>query len=350
MPIPKEMQAVVYRDGQLALASVPVPAIEPDGVLLRVLDVGFCGSDHSLVKSGGLAEDTVLGHEVCGQVVACGAEVRDVAMGSRFIVRPTFCGNCRDCRAGRPYFCQTGRRSIGIGDMPGAFAAYVKVYPDMLIPVPDAVDSRNAALAEAFAAALHGINCLTVNEGPVLVIGGGPIGLATVGLLRIMGIAPIVISEPVAEKRTLARDLGADHTLDPFKDEMGPKVFEMTGGVGFSAVLECSGVPDNIPKALEWVARGGDICVVSMMFAPAPLVPMMLNFKEARLTGCYSNTHEENRQCLQWMAEGRLDGRPLITDVVTLEQLPAVFRERIDTGQAIKVLVEMNGDCTSQGA
>jgi threonine dehydrogenase-like Zn-dependent dehydrogenase len=342
--LPEKMQAVVGRGGQLVLASVPIPGIEPDGVLLEVLNVGFCGSDHSLIKSGGLPEDTILGHEVCGRVVACGSGVRDVALGSRAIVRPTSCGQCRDCQAGRPYFCQTGRRSIGIGDMPGAFAEYVKVYPDMLIPVPDEVDSRNAALAEAFAAALHGINCIRVSEGPALVMGGGPIGLATVNLLHIMGISPIVLSEPVEIKRRLARELGADHVLDPFGEEMGTRVFEMTSGIGFPAVFECAGVPDNIQKALDWVARGGDICVVSMMFAPAPIVPMTLNFKEARLTGCYSNTHAENRKCLEWMAAGRLDGRPLVTDVVSLAQLPAVFRERIDTGQAIKVLVETGAE------
>lgn len=340
MSLPQKMQAVVFRGGHLELATVPLPEIESDAVLLEVLNVGFCGSDHSLIKSGGLAEDTILGHEVCGRVVACGQDVRDVAIGSRAIVRPTACGQCRDCRAGRPYFCQSDRRSIGIGDMPGAFAEYVKVYPDMLIPVPDDVDSRNAALAEAFAAALHGINCIDAIEGPALVMGGGPIGLATVCLLHLMGVSPIVLSEPVDTKRKLARELGADFALDPFGEEMGRRVFELTAGVGFNAIFECAGVPDNIQKGLDWVARGGDICVVSMIFAPAPIVPMTLNFKEARLTGCYSNTHAENRQCLDWMAEGRLDGRPLITDVIDLAQLPTVLRERIDTGQAIKVIVE----------
>ena len=340
MSLPRKMQAVVFRGGNLEFATVPLPEIESGAVLLEVLNVGFCGSDHSLIKSGGLAEGTILGHEVCGRVVACGKDVHDVALGARAIVRPTACGQCRDCRAGRPYFCQSGRRSIGIGDMPGAFAEYVKVYPDMLIPVPDDVDSRNAALAEAFAAALHGINCIGASEGPALVMGGGPIGLATVCLLRLMGVSPIVLSEPVETKRKLGRELGADHALDPFGEEMGRRVFELTAGTGFAAIFECAGVPDNIQKALDWVARGGDICVVSMIFAPAPIVPMTLNFKEARLTGCYSNTHAENRQCLDWMAEGRLDGRPLITDIIDLAQLPTVLRDRIDTGQAIKVLVE----------
>ena len=341
MNLPRTMQAVHVSNGQLELTTLPLPSVEPDGVLLEILNVGFCGSDHSLIHSGGLPDGTILGHEVCGRIVACGSSVRDIALGGRVIIRPTSCGRCRDCRNGRPYFCQSDRRSIGIGDMPGAFAEYVAVYPEMLIPVPDKVDSQNAALAEAFAAALHGLNCIDVSSGPVLVMGGGPIGLAAVKLLRILGISPIMLSEPVAAKRMLALDLGADQVLDPYDETMAARVFELTNGVGFPAIFECSGVPDNIQAALDWVARGGDICVVSMIFKQAPIVPMTLNFKEARLTGCYSNTHEENRQCLTWMAEGKLDGRKLITDIVSLAELPSVFRERIDTGQAIKVVVEI---------
>ena len=260
--------------------------------------------------------------------------------GVRYIVRPTPCGRCRDCRGGRPYFCQTGRRSIGIGDMPGAFADYVKVYPEMLIPVPETVDSRNAALAEAFAAALHGINSVGADEGPVLIMGGGSIGLAMISLLRILGVAPVVVTEPVAAKRRMARELGADHVLDPFDETVAGRIYDVTGGTGFPAIFECSGVADNVQQALDWAARGGSVCVVSLMFAPARIVPMTLNFKEVRLTGCYSDTHAENRRCLQWMAEGRLDGRTLITDIVPLAKLPAVFRERIDAGRTIKAMVE----------
>jgi threonine dehydrogenase-like Zn-dependent dehydrogenase len=257
------------------------------------------------------------------------------------IVRPSACGECRDCRDGRPYFCQIGRRTIGIGDMPGAFAAYVRVLPSMLIPVPAGVDAPNAALAEAFAAALHGIHCVGRTPGSTLVIGGGPIGLALVALLQLMGCNPIVLSEPVAAKRDLGRTLGAHTVLDPLDDDMGPRVFELTDGRGFDTVFECSGVADNVAQALDWVARGGDVCVVSMIFSAAAIVPMTLNFKEARLTGCYSNTHAENKRILRWMAEGRLDGRMLISDRTPLEALPQIYRERIDTGRAIKVLVDI---------
>ncbi len=336
------MPVVAYRKGRgLVLEDWPVPATGPDGVLVAVARTGFCGSDHALIKSGGLADGTILGHEVSGRVAAYGEAVAGVSIGQRVIIRPSACGTCRDCRAERPYFCQNGRRSIGIGDMPGGFAAYVRVLPAMLIPVPDGVDACNAALAEAYAAALHAIHCVGHRRGSALVVGGGPIGLALVKLLGLMDFGPIILSEPVAAKRELAKAFGAHATMDPFADDTGRQVFEHTAGHGFDFVFECSGVAGNIAQALDWAARGGDVCIVSLIFDPATIVPLALNFKEARLTGCYSNTHEENRRILSWMAEGRLDGRPLISDVARLEQLPQVYRERIDPGRAIKLMVDI---------
>jgi (R,R)-butanediol dehydrogenase/meso-butanediol dehydrogenase/diacetyl reductase len=344
-PLPREMRAVVYRTAVgLQVEILPVPEAGPDGVLIKVANTGFCGSDHSLIKSGGLADGIILGHEVSGTVVACGSKVAGILPGQRVIVRPNACGACRDCRQGRPYFCQSGRRTIGIGDMPGAFAEYVRVLPQMLIAVPDGVDSRNAALAEAFAAALHGIRCLGREGGSALVLGGGPIGLALVRLLHLMGFDPIALAEPQAAKRQLGQSLGAGHVMDPLAPDMGARVFEATQGIGFEAVFECSGVAANVGRALEWVARGGDICIVSMIFAPATLTPLTLNFKEARLTACYSNTHEENRECLSWMAAGRLDGRILISDLIPLEHLPAVYHARIDAGLAVKVMLQIGDE------
>ncbi len=342
--IPPHMPAVVYRQGRgLVLEEIPVPATGPDGVLIEVAHTGFCGSDHALIKTGGLADGTILGHEVSGRVAACGEAVSGVAVGQRVMVRPSACGACRDCREGRPYFCQNDRHSIGIGDMPGGFAAYVRVLPAMLIPVPDGVDALNAALAEVHAAALHAINCVGRRRGASLVVGGGPIGLALVKLLGLMTFDPIVLSEPVAAKRELGAALGAHATIDPFGDDTGRQVFERTAGHGFDIVFECSGIAANIAQALEWVARGGDVCIVSLIFDPATIAPLTLTFKEARLTGCYSNTHEENRRILDWMAEGRLDGRPLISHRATLAQLPRVFREQIEPGRAIKVMADIGG-------
>lgn len=336
------MKAVVFRKGiGLRLEDIPRPIPERDQVLVRVADTGFCGSDHTMVESGQLPDGTILGHETSGTVMETGPEAADVRIGSRVTIRPTFCGRCNDCLAGRPYFCQQGRRSIGIGDLPGAFAEYILAYPRMLIPVPDGVDSRSAALAESFSASLHGIHCSGRDSGSALVIGGGPIGLAMVRLLKILGFGPVVLCEPVEGKRALGAASGADAAFDPFSEKIGLHVLRWTGGTGFDSVFECSGASEGIQTAMDAACRGGTVCVVSVIARPVQILPLTLNFKEIRLTGAYSNTHQENTRCLQWMAEGMLDPRPLISDLIPIEELPRIYAERIHTGKAVKVMVRI---------
>ena len=340
------MKAAVYRRSTgLIIEEAPAPEPGAEFVLIKVANTGFCGSDHSLIESGLLADGTILGHEVSGVVTGWGKEVRGMTEGSRVVVRPTFCGQCRDCRMGRPQLCTGGRRTIGIGDMPGAFAEYVKVHPQMVIPVPEGVDSRNAALAEPFASALHGIRASGSRGGSALVMGGGPIGLAAVGLLKLLGFAPIALSEPLKTKRNLGKLFGADHSLDPLTGDLRQASREWTGGVGFEAILECSGVAENVPLAFELVATGGSVCMISILFKGITLSqPMAMNFKEFRFTASYSNTHEENRECLGWMATGAIDARPLVSDLIGLEELPCIYRERIHPGKAVKTMLQIGDE------
>ncbi len=336
------MKAVVYyRSKGLVTEDVAMPGLKADEVLVKVVKTGFCGSDHSLIECGNLEDGTILGHEVSGIVVENGKQVKGHNLGSRVIIRPTFCGRCKDCQAGRPYLCQINRRSIGIGDMQGGFAEYVKVYPQMLIPIPEGVDLENAALAEPFAAAFHGIRCSGKQAGSALIIGGGAIGLALAMLLKILNFGPIAVSEPVKEKRDLAKSLGADIVINPSKEDIVGRVLDETKGSGFDVVFECSGSQKSIQTGIDTAARGATVCVVSIIMTEANIIPLTLNFKEVWLTGTYSNTHEENIKCLEWMAEKRLDARPLITNRIGLEELPFVYEKRIKAGKTIKVMIDV---------
>ena len=201
-----KMKAVAYRQSRgLTVEDVQMPAAGDDFIVVKVANTGFCGSDHSLIESGLLADGTILGHETSGIVAEIGKKTEGLSEGMKIITRPTFCGSCRECRMGMPHLCSGGRRTIGIGDLPGGFAEYLKIYPQMAIPVPDGVDSQNAALAEPFAVALHGIKTAGSTGGSVLVMGGGAIGLAAIKLLKILGYGPIALSEPVEGKRKIGR-------------------------------------------------------------------------------------------------------------------------------------------------
>ncbi len=334
------MKAVVFRSGRgLVYEEVPDYKLGPGEVLVRVADCGFCGSDHSLVKGGLCPDGYILGHEISAVVVEKGRGAGGPEPGTRVCIRPTYCGSCPNCLKGKPHMCTSNRRTTGIGDLNGGFAEYVKCFPQMLIPVPEGVDSRNAALAETFAAALHGIRQTGDNAGSALVMGGGPIGLCAVRLLKILGHAPVILMEPVEAKQGIALQYGADRVFHP--KEADQEIGALSGG-GFDRIFECSGVAGNIGRAVDLAGVGGQICIVSMIFQPFTVSePYQINFREIRLTASMSNTHQENIECLNWMASGMIDATPLITDTAPLEKLPELYKTRIDTGQAVKVLLKI---------
>ena len=336
------MKAVVFRkDRGLVYENVSDYQVAPDEVLVRVANTGFCGSDHSLVAGGLVPDGYILGHEISAVVIEKGAAADGPPVGTKVCIRPTYCGRCANCLGGKPHLCRVSRRTTGIGDLPGGFAEYVKVYPQMLIPIPAGVDSRNAALAEAFATTLHAINCTGDKIGSALVMGGGPIGLCAVRILKILGYGPIVLIEPVKAKREIALGYGADHVFDPGEKDLNQQLLAIVPS-GFDKAFECSGVKANVGRAIHLAADGGQVCIVSVIFTPLEIAaPYLINFKEVRLTASISNTHQENIQCLDWMAAGILDARPLISDDEPLERLPAVYRERIDTGLAVKVMLRI---------
>jgi len=336
------MKAVVFRKAAgLVYEDVPDYRVREDEVLVKVANTGFCGSDHSLVAGGLLPDGYILGHEISAVVVEKGAEASGPEIGARVCIRPTYCGKCVNCLSGKQQLCRVNRRTTGIGDLPGGFAEYVKVYPQMLIPIPRGVNSRNAALAETFASALHAVNCTSAKTGSVLVTGGGPIGLCAVRILKLLDYGPIVLFEPVKAKRDIALLYGADYVFDPHEPDLDNHVLSIIGG-GFIKTFECSGVKANIDRAISLTADNGEICIASMIFTPTTITaPFLVNIKKLRLTASNSNTHQENIRCLNWMAEGKLDALPLISDYEPLERLPVVYKERIDTGLAVKVLLRI---------
>jgi len=339
----KNMKAIVYRrPGGLVFEEVPKPEVGENEVLIRVANTGFCGSDHSLLESGLVPDGYILGHETSGVIEALGKDVENLRIGSRVMVRPTFCGKCRHCLDQKPHLCTRNRRTIGVGDLPGGFAEYVKVFPQMVIPLPEGVDSQSGALVETFASALHGIRRSGVGLGGALILGGGPIGLAAVQLAKILGFSPIALSEPIEAKRSLGERFGAEFIIDPLSGDLSQIVSERTQGAGFDLVLECSGVPGNVQVALDAAAKGGTVCIVSVFFKPVVIDrPLVLFLKELKLAVSASNTHEENYQCLEWLREKKLDARTMISDWISLEGLPGLYRDRIHPGKVTKAMIQI---------
>ena len=353
------MRAAVMRDGALVVDSVPDPTPDANGVVLRTLACGICGSDlHTLAHPDSMAEiggplafdskrDLVLGHEYCGELTERSG---DLAAGTPVCAVPLL---------------KQGDRLHSIGfsnSVNGAYAEYFAVMRDLLLPVPNGLPVAHAALTEPMAVGVHAVARarLTPEDVP-LVIGCGPVGLAVIAALKLAGAGPILAADFSPARRELALRMGADEVLDPavhgpyerFAElaavtRDGRQVPEnpLTGlpelrpGVFF----ECVGVPGVLDQMMVGATRDCRFVVVGVCMEPDTIRPLLAINKELNLQFVLGYSVEEYAATLSHIAEGRMDVAPLVTGRVDLDGVAGAFRDLADPEHHCKILVDPFGE------
>jgi L-iditol 2-dehydrogenase len=256
------MPAAVYTgDGQLSVQWLPVPTPAAGEALVEVSHCGICGTDLHLVLEQYARPGSVLGHEWAGTVRATGDGVDATLIGSRVVTNPTSgCGTCRACRRGRPSVCLR-RPPADHLSFRGAFCRYVIADASRLLPVPESLSLRAAALTEPTAIALHTCSVSGVVPGDrVLITGAGPVGLLMLAVLRARGVDDITVSEPAAPRRERARELGATRIIEP--DELPRAPMGRPVEAPFTIAFECSGNACAAEAALDQLDYAGTLVFV----------------------------------------------------------------------------------------
>jgi 2-desacetyl-2-hydroxyethyl bacteriochlorophyllide A dehydrogenase len=335
------MKAAVFKaQNEMAVIDVPNPRAGAGEVVLKVHDCGICGSDLHAVQYGlGMPPDTVMGHEFCGEIFEIGAGVSGYKLGQRVTSLPYIaCGECDACRLGDSMHC-VKIRGLGLGQLPGAYAEYVACGAQSLLALPDNVSSREGALVEPLSVGLHGVNRAELRPGTgCVVMGAGPIGLATLLWCKARG-ARAVVSELAEGRAEIARMLGADAIVSPSRDSAGEKVRELTGRSP-EVVFECIGVKSTLDTAIHIAGLHGQVVVLGVCMEQDQVTPITCIMKELRIDFIVGYTRAEFQETIDALAAGRIDAKPMITDVVTVEQVPAMFEALRRPGSRAKVMVE----------
>jgi 2-desacetyl-2-hydroxyethyl bacteriochlorophyllide A dehydrogenase len=343
--LPATMPAAVYLGPRrLEVEERRVPHPGPGDVLVEVSHCGVCGSDLHFVLDGWGRPGSIGGHEYAGRVVDLGPDVTAWAPGDAVVGGPRPpCGRCRACAARRPSLC-AGRNDPGAGGPDGAFARYVQVPADALVPVPEGLDLRTAALAEPLAVALHAITRSGIGPGGrALVCGAGPIGALVVAALRARGDIEVVVSEPAEGRRRLAARLGAEVRMPGELDVPG---FGDVGRVvdgAFDAAFECSGKAVAMEAALTQLVRGGTLVLVGAGIDAPRFDHNRILVNELVVTGAFEYDADGVADAVDLLASGVLPVEDLVepADVALPDLLGAM--ERLASGElAGKVLVTPN--------
>ena len=335
------MRAVVLKEpGVLRVESVPDPEPAPDEILLRVRNCGICGSDLHAAKYGlQMPADAILGHEFAGEIAGLGSQVEGWRVGERVVSLPYMsCGTCPACQRGDGILCPA-LRGIGLGQLPGAFAEYVRVHPGSLLRIPPEIDFRTAALVEPLAVGLHGIHhSRLTSESSCLVLGAGPIGLVTLLWARDAGVSHVVVSELAAGRRELAARLGAE-VVDPAAHDPAAVIRACTGRDP-EVIFECVGARGVLNTAMMLAGIRGRIVVLGVCIEPDEILPLTGILKELELKFALGYSKQEFADALEALRSGRIDVGPLVTDVIDLDLVPETFHALAAPTTQCKVLIE----------
>ena len=325
---------VIHQAQDLRLEEHDKPSITPQGVLVRVRAGGICGSDLHYYFEGRngdftIREPFVPGHEISGEVFEVGAEVTRVSAGQRVAIHPgRNCGRCFACREGRGNLC---RNVFFMGSasrfphMQGGFADYVLVDESQCYPVSPGLPFTTAAFAEPLAVALHAVE----RAGPMLgrsmlITGSGPIGLLVLLAARRAGAETICITDILDEPLALARQIGADMTINVGQGG-GSLEQEIRRNAGFEVAFEVSGNPAGLGTCLEAVRSGATVVQVGTLPpGPFPVAGNLVMAKEIDLRGAmrFDREFAHSVACLD---RGLVDVTPLLTARVPAEQASAAF-------------------------
>ena len=312
------MRAAVLRDGRMVYRDdVPEPVPESGQVLVGVRACGICGSDLHFAAHGDevvdmtaqvaagagamdvdLNRDVFMGHEFSAEVLEAGPDTETHPPGTLVTSLPVL-------------LSAKGVEPIVYSNSTiGGYAERMLLSAPLLLPIPNGLDVKHAALTEPMAVGLHAVNKSNIAPGETaLVVGCGPIGIAIIAALRARGVETIVASDFSPKRRELATAMGAHQTLDaaqgsPF-DSVKPAV-----------VFEAVGVPGIIDDVLRRARPGTRLVVAGVCMQPDTVHPFFAIAKEINVQFVLAYNPEEFGESLRALAEGEIDVTPLITGEV----------------------------------
>ena len=337
--------AFLRRAGELFVDEVPTPRCSEGAVLVRVEEIGICGSDLHYFNEGRIGDHVVtephiLGHEASGVVAEVGQGVTGFVVGDRVSIEPGIpCMRCESCREGRYNLCSEVHFS-GAPPYQGMFREFLAHDPRFLCRLPDSVSFTQGALVEPLAVAHNAIRKAAVRAGDtVLVTGAGPIGLSCVEMAVVAGAARIVVSDVKAHRRACALALGADLAVDPSGGGLAAAVREFTGGRMVDCAIEASGSEGAMGDSIRSIRKGGRVVFVGMGAEMQSIPHAEILRKEAVVSGVYRYANDF-RPVIELLAAKRLRAEPWVSHRFALADIAQAFAMANNpTAETLKVVV-----------
>jgi len=256
---------------QMEMQNLPMPEIKKGtDVLIKMKVVGVCGSDVHYYTTGKIGSQIVqypfpVGHEGAGEVISIGAEVTTVKPGDRIAIEPAMpCGECDQCKAGRPHTCRKLRFLGCPGQANGCLSEYIVMPENSCFPIRDTMTYTEAAISEPLAIGVYAVNQSIPMEGTSIgILGFGPIGMSVLLPAITKGAQKIYVTDLVDERLNIAKACGATWIGNPLKMDIFKKIKDKEPLL-LDVVFECCGKQEAMDQAIELLKPGGKLMVIGI--------------------------------------------------------------------------------------
>lgn len=308
-------QEVMTAPGQISFRNVPIPEPGPDQVLLKIKRIGICGSDihvyhgtHPYTKY-----PVTQGHEVSAQIIKLGSYVHDLHVGQKVTVEPqVFCGRCYPCLHGKYNLCEK-LKVMGF-QTTGTASEYFAVDSSKVTPLPDGMSYDEGALIEPLAVTVHAAKRFASIKGArVAILGCGPIGILLSQSVRAAGAKSVLVTDISDYRLNLAKTLGADYAVNTKNTEFEKALTDAFGSDKADVIYDCAGTDTTINQAIRSARKGSTIVLVAVFGKMATCDLAKLNDSELTLDTSMMYRHEDYVDALQWVSEGKIQLKPLIS-------------------------------------
>jgi len=331
---------------QVQVTDAPEPRPGTGEALIQMKASAICRSDMSLYYGnpivGGDTAGTgqiIPGHEPCGQIVAVGADVGNVAVGDRVAVYLGIgCGHCRYCLSGYRMLCPTWK-CVGF-DVNGGDAEYIVVPAINCLPLLDEMSYEVGALSTDLVGTLyHAEKRLNVSGADTVVVFGlGPMGAAGAMVAKARG-ARVIAVDVLDDRLELARSLGMDETVNSKNDDPVASILALTDGIGADVAIDCSGNPAAQNAALDCAAKSGRVAFIGESRETTIRPSDQMIRKLLTLVGAWYFPIHEYDEIARFIVRHNLPLERLVTHRFPIEQAPDAFRmfDQRETEKAVFV-------------
>jgi len=337
-------QAVMTKPGRIEFGDVPVPQVGPGQILLRVKQIGVCGSDIHVNhgKHPFTSYPVVQGHEFSGQVEAVGKGVKKVKVGDKATARPqVVCGKCSPCRRGDYNICDVLR--VEGFQAPGCAQDFFVTTEEKIVPLPASLTFEQGALVEPTSVGVHSTGRAGDLKGKnVVVLGAGTIGNLVAQVVRCRGAKNILITDLSDFRLEKAKQCGISNTSNARKESLADASKRVFGDEGFGIAFEAVGVEATMDAAVQNIQKGGKIVVLGV-FGEKPRIDMsIVGDREQTIIGTLMYKHEDYVKAVELIAGGQVITGPLVTKHFPFEKYTDAYRFIDEQGdKTLKVMIDL---------